>query len=229
MFNVYFVFEGKDINIQCKEDEKMKIIFNKFIEKINVDITSVYFMYSGNIIRNDELSLGEIINEIDKARNQIKIIVSKKDTDIPNLSFEKSKEIICPECKESAFIYFNNYKISFKCKNVHELKDYCFEEYEKTQKIDISKISCQQCKVNKKCDTFNQIFYRCNSCKMNLCPICKQNHDRSHKIINYEQSNFICQIHNENISDIVSLVKKIYAFIVKILMISMKLFLLEKK
>jgi hypothetical protein len=35
---------------------------------------------------------------------------------------------------------------------------------------------------------------------MNLCPLCKKKHDKSHKIINYEQKNFICQIHNENYS-----------------------------
>ena len=200
MFKVYFEFEGKAIIIQCKENDKMKQIFKKFIEKINVDITSLYFMYSGNIINNDELLLGEIINDIDKRVNQIKIIVVKKDADNSNIYLEKSKEIICPECKESAFIYFKNYKMFFKCKNGHELKDFLFEQYEKTQKIDISNIICEQCKKNKKSNTYNQIFYRCNSCKMNLCPLCKQNHDRSHKIINYEQKNFICPIHNENYS-----------------------------
>jgi len=202
MFKVYFDFEGKNINIQCEKNDKMKKIFNKFSEKINLDIniTSVYFMYSGNIIKNDELSLGEIINEIDKSTNQIHIVVIKKDTNNSNLYFEKSKEIVCPQCKESAFIYFKNYKISFQCKNGHELKDYLFEQYEETQKIDISKIICEQCKINKKSNTYNQIFFRCNSCKMNLCPICKPKHDKSHKIINYEQKNFICESHNENYS-----------------------------
>lgn len=200
MFKVYFYFEGKTISIQCNENDKMKQIFNNFIEKINVDITSVYFMYSGNIIQNDELSLGEIISEIDKRANQINIVVDKKDADNSNLYLEKSKEIVCPVCKESAFIFFKNYKISFKCKNGHELKDYLFEQYEKTQKIDISKIICEQCKKNKKSNTYNQIFFRCNSCKMNLCPLCKPNHDRSHKVINYEHKDFICPIHNENYS-----------------------------
>ena len=157
-------------------------------------------MDSGNILKNDELSLGEIINEIDKTTKQIKILVTKTDADNSNLFFEKSKEIVCPECKESAFIYFKNYKISFKCKNEHELKDYLFEQYEKSQKIDISKIICEQCKKNKKSNTYNQIFYRCNTCKMNLCPLCKLNHNKSHKIINYENKNFICPIHNENFS-----------------------------
>ena len=68
MFNAFFRFEGKDIKIQTKENEKIKIIFNQFIQKIEGDITSVYFMYSGNIINNDELSLGDIINELDKTR-----------------------------------------------------------------------------------------------------------------------------------------------------------------
>ena len=33
---------------------------------------------------------------------------------------------------------------------------------------------------------------------MNLCPICKINHDNNHKIINYNDKEFKCGIHNEN-------------------------------
>ena len=43
-----------------------------------------------------------------------------------------------------------------------------------------------------------KIFYICNTCKFNLCPICKANHEKSHNIINYDLKYFICEIHNEN-------------------------------
>ena len=32
---------------------------------------------------------------------------------------------------------------------------------------------------------------------MNLCPLCKSSHDKKHKIINYDQKYFICNIHNK--------------------------------
>ena len=179
--------------------EKMKEIFNKFTEKRIIDIASVYFIYSGNKIENDEMILEQVINEVDKERNEINIIVTKKEVDMSKSSLEKSKVIICPECKEDANIYFRNYKISFKCENGHDLKNFYFEEFDKTQMIDISKIICDKCK-KKKSDIFNKLFYRCNSCKMNLCPLCEKKHNKTHNIINYENKKFICEVHNQNYS-----------------------------
>ena len=199
MFNVNFNYEGANFVIQCQKKEKMKEIFNKFTEKRIIDIASVYFIYSGNKIENDEMILEQVINEVDKERNEINIIVTKKEVDMSKSSLEKSKVIICPECKEDANIYFRNYKISFKCENGHDLKNFYFEEFDKTQMIDISKIICDKCK-KKKSDIFNKLFYRCNSCKMNLCPLCEKKHNKTHNIINYENKKFICEVHNQNYS-----------------------------
>ena len=41
------------------------------------------------------------------------------------------------------------------------------------------------------------MFYRCNICKINICPLCKIKHDNNHKIINYELKDYICSEHNE--------------------------------
>ena len=51
--------------------------------------------------------------------------------------------------------------------------------------------------MDNKGNTFENIFYKCNSCKINLCPLCKLNHDKSHNIINYDLRDYICDIHNE--------------------------------
>ena len=126
------------------------------------------------------------------------IIVHEIDSKIANKSYLKSKEVICPECNEIAKIIFEDYKIFFKCKNKHKSDYYFFDEYEKTQNIDISKILCELCKQTNKSETYNNMFYRCNTCKINLCPICRSNHDKNHYIINYEDKNYICQLHNEN-------------------------------
>ena len=39
-------------------------------------------------------------------------------------------------------------------------------------------------------------FFRCNICEKNLCPLCKDKHDKNHIIIDYEDKNYICRKHN---------------------------------
>ena len=94
-------------------------------------------------------------------------------------------------------ILIEDYKIKlFKCKNKHEINNLSFEEFEKIQNIEESNIKCDKCKINNK-GKFENIFYKCNTCKMNICPLCKLNHDKLHNIINYDLKKYICDIHNE--------------------------------
>jgi len=80
--------------------------------------------------------------------------------------------------------------------NNHEINNLLLNEYENN--IDISKIICDNCKIKNKSNTYNNEFYRCNICKINLCPLCKSNHNNNHKTIKYDNKNYICEIHNMN-------------------------------
>ena len=40
----------------------------------------------------------------------------------------------------------------------------------------------------------------CNKCKKNICQKCKNNHDKTHNIIDYDNKNYICDKHNERYS-----------------------------
>ena len=71
------------------------------------------------------------------------------------------------------------------------------DEFEKSQYIDISKIKCDICKEKSKYNTYNNEFYRCIECGMDICPLCKSLNDSSHHIINYDQKNNICEKHND--------------------------------
>ena len=114
------------------------------------------------------------------------------------MNIVKSKLVKCPECKENIRIKMNDYKIKlYDCKNGHNIENILLEEYENTQKIDISEIKYNICNINNKSNTFNNEFYVCNTCKKNICPLCKSIHDKNHNIINYEQKEYICEIHNE--------------------------------
>ena len=117
---------------------------------------------------------------------------------INNINKIKSKYAKCPKCQENIRIKFNDYKLKlYDCKNGHNIENISLEEYENAQDIDISTIICNICKVNNQSKMYNNEFYFCNTCKINICPLCLQKHNSLHSIINYEQKDCNCEIHNE--------------------------------
>ncbi len=121
-----------------------------------------------------------------------------KNEKVNNYNNIISKDIICRECKEKTLIKISNYKISMSnCKNGHNISDIKINEFENTQIIDISKIVCDECKEKNKGEAKNNEFYKCITCNINLCTLCKTKHDNNHKIIDHNNINYICNIHNE--------------------------------
>ena len=115
----------------------MKDICNKFVNKTGIDINLIYFIYNGMQL-NLELTLIQQINNIDKKRNEINILVYEKlkSTLIINDGIKESKEIICPKCKENCKIKINDYKIKlYDCKNNHEINNILLDEFNNTQNI----------------------------------------------------------------------------------------------
>ena len=53
-------------------------------------------------------------------------------------------------------------------------------------------------KDNNKNNIHENEFYICNTCNKNICPLCKSIHDKKHIIINYDDKNHICNLHNDN-------------------------------
>ena len=196
MMKLNFIYKGQIIPVQCTKNVKMKEIFEKFEIKANLENNSVFYLYNGNKL-DKEMKLEEIIGNND-INNDINIIVNSID-DIKNNNLIKSKYIKCPECQEDIRIKINDYKIKlYECKNNHNIDNILLEEYENIEKIDISKIICNICNINNKSNTYNNEFYICNTCKKNICPLCKSIHDKNHNIINYEKKEYKCERHNEN-------------------------------
>ena len=194
---VSFTYKGNATTIQCKSSEQMKDICKKFAYKVGINIDTVFFIHDGIKI-NDELTFIQLANENDKKEKKMKVLVYEieKITNTGDLS--KSKEIICPQCgDENILINFKNYRISLSgCRNGHNTNNLLFNNFINTQKIDLSKIICNKCNKINKNDAYNKEFFRCNKCNMNLCPLCKLNHDTSHNIINYDKKNYACPGHN---------------------------------
>ena len=194
---INFIFNNCKTTILCKENENLEEIINKFCTKTNVDANSKYFIYGGKTNLNKKLTFSELANTDDKLRNQMDILVNELDIEEDNPSIIKSKEIICPKCGELSEFKIDEYKISIKCKKGHKIDNLFFNEFEKTQYLDMSKIICQQCKIKNRAESYNNMFYICNTCKLNLCPLCQSNHDKTHNIINYDSKNYICSLHTD--------------------------------
>ena len=194
---VEFMYDGTVIVIQCGDSSLMKDVCQLFAKKADIDIKSVFFIYGGNQL-DQEKSFITQANSSDKERKRMTIIVTPSLPEEEDTSKIKAKQVICPTCGENARITINNFKVNlFACKNGHEINNLFLNEYVLTPEIDQSKIKCGDCKECDKGKAFNNQFFSCLSCKKNLCPLCNSKHDKSHKIINYDDKNFICDIHNE--------------------------------
>ena len=72
---VEFNFNGRTLTIQCNEYDIIGKIFQKFAIKIGANINSLTFIYNGNNNINRNLQINQVINNIDKNRNKMSVIV----------------------------------------------------------------------------------------------------------------------------------------------------------
>ena len=197
MAQIEFIFNEIPTIIQCKENEPMNVIFKNFVSKRGIDITNVYFLYGGKSI-DSKLTFNELAKEEDKRKNKMIVLVySYENEKDENKNFQNSKDIICPKCGECCLIKLEDYLITLnECKNNHISNNLSLDDFEKSQKIDLAKIKCDNCNKNRS-TVFQNKFYKCLSCKKNLCPLCKEKHCKEHDIIEYINKNYICNFHNE--------------------------------
>ena len=197
MAQIEFNYNQNITKIQCKNDDKFSTILKKLVLKIDINLDSVFYLYSGKRLENKELTFDEIISQVDKPNNKMIIQIYDLESISKTNLIIKSNQIICPKCQEVTNIIIKDYKIRlYDCLNKHDVKNILLEEYEGTQKINLSKIICNNCKAKNKALSYQNLFYKCNTCDINLCPICRDKHNSKHFIINYDDKNYICKIHN---------------------------------
>ena len=202
---VIFNYNQILISIQCTAEEKMKDVINKYKSKSKLDKGYFAFLYNGNLV-NEDLTVNEIINNNSKNSKKIQILVILIEEDLNNNNREqnkeiiiKSKNIICPECKEDIRIKIKDYKIYlYECKNNHEINNISLNEFTQTQKIDLSKIICDSCRKHNKAQTYYNEFYFCVDCNWNICPFCKEKHNKNHIVIRDDKKNLSCFEHKES-------------------------------
>ena len=204
MSEIIFIYKGNEIPIQCNQGEKMKNIMEKLCIKLNVTKNEIYGLYNGKLLDEELLE-----NQIPKNENNKKIILIYKfsDSEINDKIIQISNEVICPICKEKCFMKIHDYKITlYNCKNNHMKNNILINEFNETQKINISKIICNICQGRNKGNT--KKFYKCIDCKLNICPLCKLNHNNNHNIINYDKIDYRCNEHIEPYTAYCSYCKK---------------------
>ena len=200
MAEVEFQYNGISTVIQCQEEQKMADICNIFIKKSNIDENNINYFYDGKggTQFDKSLSFKQMANSLDKQRKKMNILVIGNETMHENKATIISKNIICPQCGEDIKIKINNYKISlFGCKNNHYIYNIPLNEFESTQIINLEKIKCDICNEKNKFNTYKNEFFKCYECHKNICPLCKENHNKNHMIYNYDKYYYKCGKLNE--------------------------------
>ena len=196
MYTVEFNYNEYIREVKCDFYESLRNVCRRYARKSNLDINTLGFIYLGQEL-NYGLNFAQTASDIDKNRKIITLFVVDKYLEEFNMS--KAKEIICPECFDSALIDIEKYSINIHdCHHGHHAGKFLLDEIEESQVIDLTQIKCEICKVYSKGYTYKNQFYRCTTCKKNVCPICGLKHDKSHKIINYDRKNYVCEDHNKS-------------------------------
>ena len=193
---IIFTYNGNNETIECKRNEYMLDIYKRYVMKIQIELKRLYFLCNGSLIYPEEI----VNNIIKKDAKIMNMIVYELENDEDNeISLKQSKDIICPICNEICLINLNDYKITFSnCKNGHRFTKIMIDEFFDFQKIDESKIICDKCvgeDKKRKSEVSDNLFYKCYTCDINLCVLCKNNHDKKHIIINYDNKNYLCKEH----------------------------------
>ena len=198
MVEIDFNLNQRIITIQAKLDEPFQNIIDKFLQKASLQPGSVYFLANGNHISNPQNNVESLMSDLNKSNKKMQVLVIMAENSNQDNVITKSKDIICPECKEPCRIKMENYKLKlYECVNGHVRNDIKIMDFENTQKVNESLIICDICKLKNKGNCPKDGFYRCLNCKQNLCLICRSSHNLNHNIILYDQKNYVCKIHNE--------------------------------
>ena len=199
MVEVEFNYQQRKTILQANLNDSFQKLINHFITKTRLNPNDIYFLSNGKKINKNE-TINNLMNESEKQTKKLIILVYNINTIINsnNTNIIKSNDIICPECRESCKYEIKNYTIKlYDCKNGHIIENIKLKDFNKSQNVDISKIKCDICKNKNKSNTFDNKFYLCYECKINLCPLCKSIHDPIHSIIDYDSKNYLCHEHND--------------------------------
>ena len=84
---------GNIYTIQWDLKNTLKEIIQKLIQKSNLQKEKIYFIYNGNVIKNEELTLEKTISTEDKQRNEMNILVYHCD-DLNDMNSDNQRNMV---------------------------------------------------------------------------------------------------------------------------------------
>ena len=122
--NFSIFYNGNEFPQTFDKNDLMTDILNNFIKNNNTkDISKFLFIINGKEISFNFLKKGRIKAEMYERK---KIFAFKLNINIRNWKLEN---ILCPECKNLAFITYNDEIISLECKICNKKTNYSISEF----------------------------------------------------------------------------------------------------
>jgi len=200
MIKIEFNFSQDITLVQNESNDIFQSVINKFLAKYpKLDQKSLTFLANGRQL-DPNSSIESQISKINKENGIVRVLVDLTRENINDILID-SKEVICPHCKESCRIKIEKGRfILFDCDNNHDSSTINIIDFPQTQKVNLSKIICDDCKKEEKNMglSYKHNFYKCLTCQNNVCLTCEPKHDPNHNLIKYDQKNFICPSHNDS-------------------------------
>ena len=147
MVELIFSYNQVQTIIQANLNDSFNSIIQKYVNKAKLDINNIYFVSNGQKIPNNK-KVENIMNNTEKKSKRKMILVLSINSTINNINTNmiKSKDIICPTCKEPCIYEIKDHKIKlYGCKNGHEIDNIKLDDFNNQQNIDISQIICDKC------------------------------------------------------------------------------------
>ena len=121
--------------IKANLSDPFQIPINEFYKKTSIQPNSVYFTIGTIQIKPLE-TIKSYLNLFNTYNSILKVSVYSINENNKNQLIVQSKDIICPECKESCRIQIDEYHIKlFGCHNGHITKGIKLDDFQKTQEI----------------------------------------------------------------------------------------------
>ena len=131
MFEISFYFNDLITKIPCERNELINNICKKFSELNKIELKNYYFLYEGELVKNN-ITFNQLASKEDKATGKINIIVCKCNDRIGiqnNNNIKVNENIICPKFPEKCFISIKDYKMEFyRYKNNHKIFNLLFND-----------------------------------------------------------------------------------------------------
>jgi len=74
MIQIEFIFNQQKIIIQAKSDEKFQLVIDRFIQKSQIQLDSVFFISNGNQIKPEQ-TVESIMTDMEKQNQKMKVLV----------------------------------------------------------------------------------------------------------------------------------------------------------